>query len=170
MAERSVTEESGTEGSMVEVTEADDLAVVSVRGEGVVEVAFGSSRIDGDVMTAGIRPGEWLVIGPAEAVGTVVAALDLSGFAHAVEITHGRVCIRVTGADAPRLLEKVCSLDFADHMTPDGAATSASVAKVTCDVIRADREGARSYLLLADCSYRRYLLGALRDAAVEFRH
>ncbi len=153
---------------MVDVTEVDDLAVVSVRGERVVDVAFGSSRLDDDVTVAGVRPGEWLVIGPSPAVEAAVGALDLTGFAHAVAITHGRVCIRVTGDTAPRMLEKVCSLDLADHMTPDGAATSASVAKVTCDLVRRDHDGERSYLLLADCSYRRYLLDALRDAAAEF--
>ena len=37
---------------MVDVTEVDDLAVVSVRGERVVDVEFGSSRVD-DGVTVG---------------------------------------------------------------------------------------------------------------------
>ena len=39
------------------------------------------------------------------------------------------------------MLEKVCSLDWSDPMTPDGAVASASVAKVTCDIARNDVDG-----------------------------
>ena len=153
---------------MAEVSEHDDLTVVSIRGEGCADVGFGSSRADDGAIVAGIRPDEWLVIGAPDAVAAAVGGLDLSGFAHAIDIGHGRACFRVTGAKAAQVLEKVCSLDFADHMTPDGAATSASVAKVTCDLIRHDRAGDRSYLLLVDRSYRGFLRGALLDAADEF--
>ena len=43
-----------------------------------------------------------------------------------------------------------------------------SVAGVTCDIIRDDQAGQRSYLLLFDGSFLAYLLGALQDAAAEF--
>ena len=70
-------------------------------------------------------------------------------------------------------MEKICSLDFGDHMTPDGACAGASVAKVTCDIVRDDVSSGstadvRSYLLLADTSYRAYLHGAIDDATAEF--
>ena len=43
------------------------------------------------------------------------------------------------------MLEKVCGIDWGDHMTPDGAVLSASVALTTCDLARNDSDGARSY-------------------------
>ena len=53
-------------------------------------------------------------------------------------------------------------------MSPDGAATSASVAKITCDVIRADIDDDPSYLIACDRSYGQYLFDALLDAGAEF--
>jgi len=53
-------------------------------------------------------------------------------------------------------------------MTPNGAVCGNSVAGVTCDIIRDDQAGARSYLLLFDGSFVVYFLGALDDAAAEF--
>ena len=53
-------------------------------------------------------------------------------------------------------------------MTPNGAVWGNSVAGVTCDIVRDDQAGQRSYLLLFDGSFLAYLLGALQDAAAEF--
>lgn len=125
---------------------------------------FGSAlRRDGDLI-ARIRPDEWLVIGSTE----LVDALDMSGFASRVDATHSRLLFRLTGRAAAKTLEKVCSLDLGNHMTPNGACASASVAKVGSDLIRDDVDGTPSYLVLADTSYRTYLFDALADAAAEF--
>lgn len=131
-------------------------------------VGFASSRAVGDALVIGQRPGEWQVLGPAAAVAAVLGGLDDSGHVSVVDLTHGRSLIRLTGADAPRALEKVCSIDWSDVMTPDGAAVSASVAKVTCDIVRRDRDGLRSYLLSCDRSLGQYLFDALVDACGEF--
>ena len=140
---------------------ADDTAAASALG-----LRFGSSeRRDGDLVVR-IRPDEWLVIGST----TTVDALDLTGFASQVDATHSRLLFRLTGAAAARVMEKICSLDFGDHMTPDGACAGASVAKVGCDIVRDDVDGVRSYLVLADTSYRSYLHDAITDALAEFRH
>ena len=66
------------------------------------------------------------------------------------------------------MLEKVCSLDWSDPMTPDGAVASASVAKVTCDIARNDVDGTPSYLVFCDRSFGQYLFDALIDAGNEF--
>ena len=129
---------------------------------------FGSSRKHDDVLVAGVRPGEWLLIGSESGVEAVIASVPLVDHVTVVDLTHGRALVRLTGADATRALEKVCSLDWTDPMTPDGAATSASVAKVTCDVLRDDIAGVPSYLLVFDRSYGQYLFDALADAASEF--
>lgn len=158
VAELTLTDLSPTTKTTIRA--ADDTAAAADLGLG-----FGSSaRRDGDLV-ARIRPDEWLVIGST----TTVDALDMTGFASRVDATHSRLLFRLTGTAAPKVLEKVCSLDFGDHMTPDGACASASVAKVGCDIIRDDVDDVRSYLLLADTSYRSYLHAALTDAMVEFR-
>ncbi len=169
----SVTRPVGPSGAL-SLTDESALTRMTVRaGEetaaaAAMGVEFGSGRRAEDVLIAGIRPDEWLVIGPQADVDRTIASVDMSGFAHAIDTTHGRVCLRLTGVDAARVLEKVCNLDLADHMTPDGAATSASVAKVSCDLLRDDIDGDRSYLILADRSYGQYLFDALVDASAEF--
>ena len=137
-----------------------------------LDAPFGSSRVTPDgAMVLGSRPGEWIVAGAAGAVAEVVASLDgldSSDFVTALDWTHGRALFRITGQDAPRMLEKVCSLDWSDPMTPDGAVASASVAKVTCDIARNDVGGTPSYLIFCDRSFGQYLFDALIDAGDEF--
>ena len=133
---------------------------------------FGSSQTAaGGALVLGSRPGEWIVLGTAGAVTETVEGLDgldSSDFVTAVDWTHGRALFRVTGDSAPRMLEKVCSLDWSDPMTPDGAVASASVAKVTCDIARNDVDGTPSYLVFCDRSFGQYLFDALIDAGDEF--
>ena len=133
---------------------------------------FGSSRVTaGGAVVLGSRPGEWIVVGAADAVAEVVATLDgldSSDFVTALDWSHGRALFRVAGQDASRMLEKVCSLDWSDAMAPDGAVASASVAKVTCDIARNDVDGTPSYLIFCDRSFGQYLFDALIDAGDEF--
>ena len=133
---------------------------------------FGSSQAAaGGALVLGSRPGEWVVLGTPGAVAEAVEGLgssDSSDFVTAVDWTHGRALFRVTGHAASRMLEKVCSLDWSDPMTPDGAVASASVAKVTCDIARNDVDGTPSYLVFCDRSFGQYLFDALIDAGDEF--
>ena len=137
--------------------------------------AFGTSQVAvGGALVLGSRPGEWIVLGTSEEVSAAVAGIeqldgpDASEFVSALDWTHGRALSRVTGRGATRMLEKVCSLDWSDPMTPDGAVASASVAKVTCDIARNDADGAPSYLIFCDRSFGQYLFDALLDAGDEF--
>jgi len=133
---------------------------------------FGTSRVaPGGALVLGSRPGEWIIVGTADEVAAAVAGLDgLSGqeFMTALDWTHSRAMFRVTGADATRMLEKVCGIDWGDHMTPDGAVLSASVALTTCDLARNDVDGTPSYLIFCDRSFGQYLFDALIDAGNEF--
>lgn len=131
-------------------------------------VDFGSSAERDGTLIIGIRPDEWLLLGSETGVEEVVKAVPLDGHVTLVDVTHGRAAIRLTGTVTTSALEKVCALDWSDPMTPDGAATSASVAKVTCDVVRNDISGVPSYLVLCDRSFGQYLYDALADAAAEF--
>ncbi len=133
---------------------------------------FGSSRrAPGGALVLGSRPGEWILLGTAESAADAAGALDgVAGedFVTALDWTHGRALFRLTGHDAARMLEKVCSLDWSEEMTPDGAVASASVAKVTCDLAREDFDGKPSYLIFCDRSFGQYLFDALIDAGDEF--
>ncbi|MDE0496300.1 MAG: hypothetical protein OXH86_03010 [Acidimicrobiaceae bacterium] len=133
---------------------------------------FGSSQMaPGGALVLGSRPGEWIIVGTPSEVAAAVA--DLAGlgeqeFMTALDWTHSRAMFRVTGADAARMLEKVCGIDWSDHMTPDGAVLSASVALTTCDLARNDVNGTPSYLVFCDRSFGQYLFDALIDAGNEF--
>ena len=131
-------------------------------------VAFGSSVIVDDVMIGGTRPDEWLLLGTDQAVLGAVDSVDTGGFTSVIPFTHGRSLFRLSGTDASRLLEKVCGIDWSNNMTPSGAVLTASVALVTCDIIRADQGGDPSYLVLCDRSFGQYLFDALIDAGNEF--
>lgn len=131
-------------------------------------LAFGASSSQGEALVAATRPGEWLLLGDAAAVSSTEAAVDRSGFTSVIPFTHGRSMFRVTGEPAASMLEKVCSIDWSDAMTPNGAVVSASVALTTCDIIRQDRNATPSYLLICDRSFGQYLFDSLHDAANEF--
>ena len=131
-------------------------------------LAFGASRLHGDAIVAATRPDEWTILGTAAAVDAAEAAIDQGGFTSVIPFTHGRALFRITGDNAVRMLEKVCGIDWSDSMTPDGAVVSASVALTTCDIIRNDRDGRPSYLLMLDRSFAQYLFDALLDAGEEF--
>ena len=135
-------------------------------------VAFGSSNVaPSGALILGSRPGEWMVLGTQQQVSAVVADLDTSAsgeFVSSLDGTHCRAMFRLTGAVATSCLEKVCGIDWSDHMTPNGAVTSASVALVTCDLARNDQADTPSYLIFCDRSLGQYLFDALIDAGNEF--
>jgi heterotetrameric sarcosine oxidase gamma subunit len=142
-------------------------------------VGHGRSGRDGHgTLVVGSGPGEWLLLAAPGAEAEVAARVreaagaspDRDGpeLVSVVELfTHGRALMRLTGADAPRLLAKVCAVDLADRTTPDGAAFRSSVAKVATDVVRADLHGTRSYLLHCERSSGQYLFDAILDAGRE---
>lgn len=130
--------------------------------------SFGQSRTADGVFIAGSRPGEWLLFGLSDQVSSVLSSVDDSGHCSVIDFTHGRALFRLTGAASAGVLEKLCSIDWADAMMPDGAVVSASVAKVGCDIVRQDEAGVRSYLILSDRSSAQYLFDAILDAGAEF--
>lgn len=133
--------------------------------------ALGQASRAGDVLQVGSGPGEWLLLScvysPQEVADPVEAVTD-AGLVTVVDVTHGRALVRLSGADAPRALAKVCAVDLSDTKAPDGTAFRSSVASLTTDVIRDDREGARSYLLHCERSSGQFLFDALLEAGAEF--
>jgi heterotetrameric sarcosine oxidase gamma subunit len=134
---------------------------------------FAGSRTSNGVLIAGSRPDEWMLIGDADVVSTWVHDLSTDGHVSVIDWTHGRAQFRLTGEVAASALEKVCGLDWSDAMMPNGAVTSGSVAKVTCDLIRndvSDNSGGAtpSYLILCDRSFGQYLFDTIIDSGNEF--
>ena len=137
-----------------------------------LQAPFGSSRKDSTgILVLGARPGEWILLGPRQAIVEMVDSLrrvDPPEFVTGVDWTHCQALFRVTGTEAPRVLQKVCSLDWSNRMTPDGAVVSASVARVNCDIARNDQHGQPAYLVFCDRSFGQYLFDVLVDAGAEF--
>lgn len=125
------------------------------------------------VLLAGAVPGEWLVLaGPGQQTMVVAWLTDAAARAEelvsVVDLTHGRALVRLTGAKAQALLSKECSLDLDDAACPDASALRSSVAGVATDILRDDRNGTRSYLMLCERSLGQYLFDSLLDAGREF--
>jgi heterotetrameric sarcosine oxidase gamma subunit len=173
---------SAVDAASLTLTDLSALAKVQVKAppDGQVRAALGTpfgravrSAALG-ALVVGSGPGEWLVLGPPDAAAELRAALTelvagVDEFASVVELTHGRALVRLRGPDSAALLAKVCAVDLADAVTPDGAAFRSSLARVVTDVVRDDLpDGTRSYLLHCERSSGQYLAESLLDAGTEF--
>jgi heterotetrameric sarcosine oxidase gamma subunit len=138
---------------------------------GVLACEFGHSRraASGELVI-GSGPGEWLLLAPASTRPPFAAQLSPGEgeFLTIIDAAHGRVVLRLTGADAARTLEKVCAIDLSDKATPNRAAFRSSVARLACLVVRDDLDGVRSYLICSDRSSGQYLFDTLADAGAEY--
>lgn len=160
------------------------LVKLTVRGpaDGAVRTALGTSfgqtaRPRGGplagALVVGSGPGEWLVLGAPGTGGELLAGVssvvaDSGEFASVVDVTHGRALMRLTGEATPMLLSKVCAIDLADRVVPNGSAFRSSVARIVTDVVRDDAAGTRSYLLHCERSSGQYLADSLVDAGIEY--
>jgi len=150
------------------------LVLASTEGElaRALRVPFGRAARDAyETLVVGSGPGEWLLLaepGTSAAVTQRVEEVKDERLVSVFDATHARALVRITGARTPDLLAKVCAIDFADGVTPNGAAFRSSVAKLVTDVVRDDRDGEISYLLHCERSSGQYLFDALIDAGDEF--
>lgn len=146
---------------------------IGAAAEAVGVAHLTARRDEHGALVIGSAPGEWLVLAPPHREPEVAARyterLQATGeFVSVMELTHGRALMRLTGATAAAALAKVCGVDLADAVTPNGAAFRSSVARVVTDVVRDDCDGAASYLLHCETSSGRYLFDCLMDAGEEF--
>jgi len=88
-------------------------------------------------------------------------------FVSIVDLTHARALLRLRGVRCTDLLAKVCAIDLADDVVPDGAALRTSVATLVTDLVRDDIGGVPSYLLHCERSSGQFLADALLDAGAE---
>ena len=153
-----------------------DGALAETLGVRLGRTARASWHVQGaaaQVLLAGAAPGEWLALAAPRDQAIVVAwladaAARTEELVSVVDVTHGRALLRLTGAKAPALLAKECSLDLHDAVCPDASALRSSVAGVATDILRDDRSGTRSYLLHCERSLGQYLFDSLLDAGREF--
>lgn len=142
------------------------------RAAAELRVPFGRAERDAEgTLVVGSGPGEWMLLGEpgrANALAARAGGLAVDRHVSAVDVTHGRALMRLTGRDAAGVLAKVCAIDLADRTTPDGRAFRSSVAKLATDIVRDDRDGTPSYLLHCERSSGQYLFDALLDAGAEF--
>lgn len=131
-----------------------------VRGEGAFAVPFGRAERIAGTLVVGSGPMEWTVLGG-------VSPGPTGDFVSVIDMTHGRALIRLTGAPAVTVMAKLCAVDLADRVSPNGTAFRSSVAKLVTDVVRDDRDGTLSYLLHCERSSGQYLFDALLDAGSE---
>lgn len=147
---------------------------VSPGGEasGVIGVGLGEvRRNERGTLVVGSGPLEWMLLGPPGSAGGMTAwvlSLGSKQRLSAVDVSHGRALMRVSGTDSARTLAKLCAIDLADHVTPNASAFRSSVAKLATDVIRDDIEGQTSYLVHCERSSGQYLFDVLLDAGREF--
>ena len=157
------------------LTDCTPLTKVQVRGPldaPLPGVPLGrAARTASGVLVAGSGPGEWLLLAPpgtppAGLPGDLADALPAApgALVTAVDLTHGRALVRLTGTAAPAVLALVCGVNLADDVTPDGSALRTAVAGVATDIIRDDRDGACSYLLHCERSAGQYLFDCLLRA------
>lgn len=163
------------------LTDCTPLAKVQVRAPAggraaaALAVPFGrAARRQDGALLAGSGPGEWLLLAaPGQGRALIGYVTGLASrfpgeLVTATDVTHGRALIRLNGSRAADVLRKVCGIDTADGVTPDGAVFRSSVAAVATDVIRDDTGGVCSYLLHCERSSGAYLFGALLAAGSEF--
>lgn len=118
-------------------------------------------------------PGEWLAMATLEQRASLwghlrAATTGVDELVSLIDVTHGRVVLRLTGAQAAAALSKICGIDLQNDVTPDGTALRTSVAALVTDIVRDDVDGQCSYLLGCEWSSGQYLQNAVASAGAEF--
>ena len=154
------------------LAQGDEAAAVVAAATGLA--AAGMGEVSGGRVTAcGLRPDLLLVAaGPGEGEGILKtveqAAAEAPGLVTVTDVTHGRFEYRIVGPESPRLLSKVCGLDFGDDAFPDRRCRETSVARVKALVVRADAGGRPAYRVLGGRAPGAYVWDTLMEAGSEF--
>lgn len=118
------------------------------------DVRPGTSSGSGDGLVWSVTPDEWTMLGERPD--------------DAVDLTHVRAMFRLSGEDAPAVINRVCGIDLSDGMFPNGAAARTLFAGVATEIVRDDEADVPSYLLLPSRSFSTYVLDVILDAGTEF--
>ena len=77
-------------------------------------------------------------------------------------------CFLVRGVNCSLLFSKLCAINFALDIFPQGQVAQTSMARCPVIVIRNDLEDAPAFLLLVDSSFAEYLWDCLAEAGNEY--
>lgn len=113
-----------------------------------------------------LQPGGWLLEAARGSPGAWQArvALAVGDLASAVDQSHGRSVIRVTGAASRAVLATCCRLDLHPRVFGPGSAAATLVGHVPC-VIRAVAGTEAGFDLLVGSTYARWLIEELLEAS-----
>ena len=122
-------------------------------------------RIDGTLRIGG-APGDWLIVAaPGQPAGVAAATGE---FVSVVDVTHGRALLRLTGEAGRDLMSKICAVNLADRVFPNGTWLRTSIAHIVTDLARDDVGASLSFLLHCERSASPSLLSGLLAAGAEF--
>jgi heterotetrameric sarcosine oxidase gamma subunit len=127
----------------------------------------GHGAVSGDVAALWIQPDGWLLTAPRGAEGALAAGIKLAcGDAGSmVDQTHGRAVLRLSGANAPRVLAKLCRIDLHPRVFGLGRVAVAPVAELSCVLYQYD--ALPSYDLVFSATHAGSFVASLTHAAVE---
>ena len=89
-------------------------------------------------------------------------------FAHATDITHGQVVLRLAGLAASEVLSKICGLDFHQTVFPSQHVAQTSAAKIKTLIARYDTGETPTYFLHVNRPLGQYFWETMWDAGQEF--
>lgn len=142
-----------------EPSTAEDLTVIDVSGipmwrDWSGAVPMGRVTVEQDHTVFSTSPGEL----------TVISDRDMPEAA--VDLTHVRASIRVSGDNARELLMRLTPLDVTSDMFPVGSAARTLVAGITTEIVH---DAAETYLLITSRSFAGSLWHAIEFAAEEWK-
>lgn len=117
-------------------------------------------RLRADQFYVSTRPGD--PTGSLDALDEAAAAPGV--FVTVTDVTHGRSQLRLFGPAVPRLLSRLCGLDFHPAAFPNHTAKQTSVAKTTQLVVRHNAGDIPSYSLIGGRSLSEYLWNTVLEA------
>jgi heterotetrameric sarcosine oxidase gamma subunit len=143
----------------IQITGADDAPQRLAAALGLSVPATNRFTGNGDVALSAVAPGEWLVTGTSDGVAV---ALDRAEAAFpnetilALDLTHGRIALRLEGSAGRDWLAAFTPLDL---RLPAGAAVRTRFGDI--GIFIACTSDTPAFLLIADQSYAGYILHLL---------
>lgn len=130
-----------------------------------------SNLVTGDQQRAALwlGPDEWLLVAPDGQAGRITAVVraglgESSG--SVVDVSANRTTLRLAGARARDVLEKLCSVDLHPRAFGPGRCAQALVGRAQVVLWQVSDEPA--YRIMVRCSFAEYLADLLVDAMEEF--
>lgn len=117
---------------------------------------------NGDIALSAVAPGEWLLTGTSDGAAAALTHAE-AAFPNetilALDLTHGRVVLRLEGPEGQDWLAALTPLDLRAERLPTGAAVCTRFGDIGMFVARTSDIPA--FLLIADQSYAGYILHIL---------